>query len=589
MAEENNAKKIVALRTFADDVKQAREKGGMPEDTHVRTPNPVPEKPVAPPVPPPPPIKPPVPEETAEKEPAENPPYHFIRASNLDETDDKESQGKPAEETATQPPPKNPKPTHTLDVDTDAFKEEKTSVLSNRDSIFDTEEADTSFGEGSIVLDRKREKFNLFSAIFKALRGWFGEKKEDIIEARKPKYVVEKSGRRKEVIEAAAQQAKQAPTDDHKEVSKRLENVERITDTKELQIKEAKEVPAPSWTYTKEEQEQQNQALEGLESALSKQKDTEEPPQQTAPQPEEKQIQAKVPEDTKEVSDRKQVTVPEPAKAKGSSGYEAYREKYGKSYDPQEEVFDDESLPPPPEKNDTEKPKFNSQDVPDYRLQRVGQPKRQTSEKPPYLIFIAVVFAAVVLGVGVSVWWFTRTPKAETTPVPEATTHIAVSSVGIPLDSGKENFFTTLIQTIETHSQGTYEAHATINGIPAASEDVLASLFTDMPGSMARSITDISFGSYNSEPFIVMTFTAFDTVFSGILEWEDVLSYELDPLFGEAVPTRTIDSRTNNKDIRALVGIADGQDKVIYGFTDKNTLLITTSRNAYTSLAPQVQ
>jgi hypothetical protein len=85
-----------------------------------------------------------------------------------------------------------------------------------------------------------------------------------------------------------------------------------------------------------------------------------------------------------------------------------------------------------------------------------------------------------------------------------------------------------------------------------------------------------------------------------MLGWEEAMSADLAPLFGSPVsssynPEVRTDTGTSeayfkdviavNKNARLLVD-ENGDDRIIYTFIDKNTVVITTTREALSEIVP---
>lgn len=567
---------------------------------------------------------PPAPPKSSQPSAFEPPPFHAIRASSPEDSNytDQREIGKPK---AIPRPVSIP----TQHVDLDAIHEHASS-LHTTNSNFDVRNAELEVGEGTIVTDKKHGRYNFFSSVYKALTGWFTAKKKALTPKEEPKQMIAPPEHRKEVIQAAAQNTKLAPKDDHSVVSDRLRNLERVTTTEDIRIKEAAAIPAPSWQHTIDDE---TQVTEQEETASNEAPRSDLPhtplpvvpptppkpiPQPPAPAP----IPPKpIPPPKPAVSEPRPIPKPEPKSEKleplvlkeepevqppvferttaprqttppvGPRGYDAYRKTFGEAYNPKEDSFE-ESLPPaPPEPtaDPVTEPQFKATAVPDYRLNRLGQPvKKETGI--PYLTLAATIVVAVVLGVATSVWWFTRDTAQNTTDTTETTPERiqADTTETVELTGDRVSFFTAIGAAVESQQTGVMSIHATIGGTPANATTLLDVLRLGMPGSMSRSITDMSFGGHNGSPFIVLRFTSFETVFAGALVWEERMLPDLVPLFGESAVTRAIDSRVNNRDIRVLAD-DEREDRVVYGFVNKNTLLITTNRSSFSTIAPLIQ
>jgi hypothetical protein len=98
----------------------------------------------------------------------------------------------------------------------------KASILTNPShgvSVGDEADAAT---EATVITDTKRSKFSITAAVTKSMSGWFQNKKDTITGKNKPKYTVPQADRRKGVIQKATSMTGRTSTADHAEVLKRL-------------------------------------------------------------------------------------------------------------------------------------------------------------------------------------------------------------------------------------------------------------------------------------------------------------------------------------------------------------------------------
>lgn len=683
--EQDSKKKVVGIRTFADDMERARsmKNTAAPEKTEPKkspTSNPVPppskpnedagprvtqpskdastEKAVPAPPPasiptPPRPSAPPKPQQhnagtkvqtdassenagVVFEEPTVIPPFHSIRASSPSDTmytseesmhiPDKESLKRETihtDETAQFEPQRKV----TIDpktIDVDEFAEMMPSIH-EANALFDAEEAMQGGADGTIIQDKKHSEFKLFSAVGKAFGKWFGKKREEIEDSRNPKHTVVKASRRKDVITAAGQETHYAPPDDYKTVAERLRSVERINPKNEITVKD-ETAAKPSWTYTKEDTgvSENQSAINSLEAAVNPQvpvqtsevaheeehtyKTSDVPVQErvreAASQPTPPPLtQAQVPIEQKPVTTPRPPTletvVPSTPVVEENRAPEPVAETTDVLNEPVT-VIPEADTPQPDiaqnvatgEELDDSTPHLNQPPVPTERLNKLGQPKvAREPSGTPFLTMTAVIIAASVLGVATSVWWFTRnvsesTDSIVTEPAADLVTSNSRSTIAV-----SEDVRATLAELRNTiqNSQGTISTFTpTIDGAYAEPDEVLARLNVAFPRDAARSVTRLTFGGYSgSEPFIVMKFNSFDTVFAGMLAWERDIVTDLAPLFPNKTVATVIDSRVNNRDVRVFIG-SGGEDVLVYGFTDKNTLLITTTRSLYTTIAEEV-
>jgi hypothetical protein len=124
----------------------------------------------------------------------------------------------------------------------------------------------------------------------------------------------------------------------------------------------------------------------------------------------------------------------------------------------------------------------------------------------------------------------------------------------------------------------------------------LALAGSKIPEKLLRSLTnEYMFGVHTFDgkaPFIILKTSFFQNAFPGMLEWEKEMRNGLLPLIQvgrpgiEAVTTNSdifVDRVMSNKDVRELRG-TNGNPIILYTFTDKNTILITTNEKSLREL-----
>ena len=225
------------------------------------------------------------------------------------------------------------------------------------------------------------------------------------------------------------------------------------------------------------------------------------------------------------------------------------------------------------------------------------------------LKFGAVIFAAIVLGVSVSVWLFA--PKnsvvVQSTTVTSALVY-AEEDISVSLTSSQSGLMQNLLAV--TPQEGTSVAHiyptvVTTGGVrPANAGEILNTLNPRIPGTFSRTIETINFGYYNGrEPFMILQINSFDNALSGMLTWEANMSADLAPFFGppvsgsfdqqsrtvtQVVPPFFVDTVVANLDARVLSNEIQ-EERMMYSFLDRGTILITTSREALEALSAVVK
>ncbi len=132
---------------------------------------------------------------------------------------------------------------------------------------------------------------------------------------------------------------------------------------------------------------------------------------------------------------------------------------------------------------------------------------------------------------------------------------------------------------------------------PSAPDTLLRSLsVTYMSGMFAADGTG---NTGRNTPFFIFASDSFGDTYAGMLAWEPTMSDNLAPFFGGAqgnpstlsglasttIPSEPVwsDESFNNHDVRILRN-AQGNIVLLYGFIDKNILIITDSEQAFESL-----
>jgi hypothetical protein len=213
-----------------------------------------------------------------------------------------------------------------------------------------------------------------------------------------------------------------------------------------------------------------------------------------------------------------------------------------------------------------------------------------------------------MLGVGVSYYFFgganTGVTIKDEIAYEAPTLFSAGSTLNFLLPEDRLTLLSVLTAGIEENSDSVVHLYPTLDeeGTPADIGSILGTLGLRADGSFIRGIREIAFGGSSGEPFIVLTTASFDTAFAGMLGFEESMSADLSPLFGSPVsssynPEVRTDTQTSsayfkdiiasNKNARLLVD-ENGDDRIVYTFIDKNTIVITTTREVLADVIPLV-
>jgi hypothetical protein len=443
-------------------------------------------------------------------------------------------------------------------------KTQQTSILSD--------EGVHTFGEGTIVRDTKHKRFRIIPALIEATRGWFSNTKDAYAQVLvPPQKTVAKAETRLETIRKAIEQGRQAPRDDYAQVVTTLKSAPRAEIKTGIIIKDKDAIPEPTWTHT----------TDSTDTALK------EKSAQYIPQENKRQTQADtvVPPQLHEVPLSEQ---PLPAQIQDVS----------------------ESVPTPATR-------IQAPTSPEVYTQRqnVSQKNNEvTRTSYRYVVAgISFVLCASLLGIGVSYYFFGDTQSTvtiiEDTPYKAPALFSSTQSQSFELGSNRE----TLLDTLTTLTQANNPTDVTHlepllltsdgETVPAEPGTILNTLALRVDGSFARNVRDIQFGAIGTTPFILMRVGNFDTAFGGILAWEDSMSADLAYWFGDPVNesfnpearTRTqttepffSDVIANNSNARLLVD-AQNNDRIIYTFLTPQLLLITTTREGLSEIAPYIR
>lgn len=142
--------------------------------------------------------------------------------------------------------------------------------------------------------------------------------------------------------------------------------------------------------------------------------------------------------------------------------------------------------------------------------------------------------------------------------------------------------------------------------IEAPLADTLAVLDPRAPGAFLRSLEGgLMFGAYGGQkaPYLVLKTASFETGFAGMLAWEDSLSADLAPFFGEPVrksyepgaltvdqtrPAYFQDRVVENRDVRLLVDEV-GTERMVYTFIDETTIIIAKNTETLDAVARRLR
>jgi hypothetical protein len=442
----------------------------------------------------------------------------------------------------------------------------RTPVIANKEPVQVMDTFGNEDSRGTVITNQKRGRFKLLPSIWEALQEWFtdaGRKLEKRAENKRLAIpTVRTIEDRKDTIKKAASIGALAPKDDYAKLAAKVPP-RQITEVSPaapaVMIAEKEAVPEASWSH-----------FEGDRKVSTA-------PQQPVAQP--------------------QVLPAEPAKP---------------------------VIPPlpatdvqPPEAVSTEQVVAPPTPVEPVRLE-IGQVPRQKSARPVprssgrnfrWLFYLGLGTTAIIAAIGGAslVTWLmgespttvvpvavTDLPATFVTPVPQS----SVAKVALPRT--RAEWYDSLLQ-IDSDEMATVIPIINIGGAerPATTEETMTMLALKSEPALNRSVKEITFMLIDNQPAIVLKVSAYDSTFGGLLLSEAVLSSELAPLFGETVsatykvgvgtvPPEFVDELADNHDVRVLKDEMENEG-LVYGFTDQNTVIITTNKETFTSLSSRLR
>jgi len=94
-----------------------------------------------------------------------------------------------------------------------------------------------------------------------------------------------------------------------------------------------------------------------------------------------------------------------------------------------------------------------------------------------------------------------------------------------------------------------------------------------------------------NEPFLILTPSSYSFAFSGMLDWESSMPYDLAGIFipKGVTPQKSFkDEVYNNIDVRVLYDTS-GSELIVYGFVQRTALIITTNKNTLGEIAERLR
>lgn len=500
---------------------------------------------------------------------------------------------------------------------------------------------------GTIIQDKKRDDWKLVPAMGQAMTDWYKDKEQDYIESRQPTHTITKSEARIDTIKAAAEASKRAPSADYQTVSERLRAQEYEVDTAGIQVKDASEVPPPSWTYTTDD---------GAEDTTSP-ADTEVPVNSRPVDPtlnEKKVVQPAA----KEMPKTEMTKTTEPATITNKMNVSALdisnpsaglptpmpqatltADNFSRNSMDQKNIIEPNVTTPntdheatsienSPASQYVEREESVSaaqylatEPVSDYeqesqnRLQAaaasvnrgpgnaaaIPRAKLPNPTQIPLYVFAVGFLAICLLGVGVSLYLFT-TANNQPAVVMEATLQplVKAKTVKLSIDPARESVIDRLALSSEKEGLNIYELYTTGNNTLTPAQTV-ANIVPYELSALARNTDNFAIGFTEQErPYMIMEGSNFEELFGGLLRWETTMNRDLSPLFGPdlGLTPRVItgnliddsqftDEVIMNRTARVLYDNNE-QEVLVYVFIDKTTVIVASDRGDIINMIPKL-
>jgi len=247
------------------------------------------------------------------------------------------------------------------------------------------------------------------------------------------------------------------------------------------------------------------------------------------------------------------------------------------------------------------------------RLKNTSIEQKEHRGKP--LFTAPLVWSVVILGsvCGIFAAFYFESPFKESeevaAPVMQIPAFLTVDTqTSMPLSDSRETFIAELVKRKSLGGSGVIQQYPVLEdgSTIATTEDIMSVLEPSAPGSFVRALTQNSMLGFvevgsTQEPFIILQSQNFDVVFAGMLEWEQYMSSDLAPLFGDPVekiqtPTSLkgtgsahfVDALTSNRSIRILYN-ETGEERIVYALVNKNLIIITTSTEALAKIIGRIR
>lgn len=228
--------------------------------------------------------------------------------------------------------------------------------------------------------------------------------------------------------------------------------------------------------------------------------------------------------------------------------------------------------------------------------QEISSPKRKnffSQISMPYIVGGGVAIVTIVLFILGSVIFFSSSEPHDSTLSLAPSFFEVSSTVRIPLTEERGTFFATVRDRITNDSSQHVQVNPTLienkKERSVTSKEFFNILGLSAPHSLIGTLDETfmlgGITTTKHEPYLIIRSYNFETLFSGLLAWEDSMQSDFTPLFGIPGIENSIfrDAVSNNKSTRILYD-GGGNEVLLYSFINRNTVVITTSGEALAAL-----
>lgn len=490
----------------------------------------------------------------------------------------------------------------------------------------------TDADSATIITDTKKDRFKFFPAIFESISNWIEKVKVERLTKKAPKYTVPETSRRKGVIQKATSLTGKITTSDHDTIQ------ERIRQRQANEHKENDENDHVTWTPNTEpgylllekepsrisnvqveqrksffttEQDIVVKNLESLKSvkntvkeyvseddSASRWENTKSNDEVTIPEPIPNAIIDAKPEPEiipvqplEKTSPIITETTPRQSIFESISEEPVVPETI-KIPIPPTDVTETDPLPPL-----TEEPEITNEHYRETERELSNQDKgfllSRNTNTLAFSTFSIILIVLIIVGFG---YYWSNNKETGTSPVVIDYPKVIngdISFVYQPITNKYD-----LVSKITSEFGGSKsEAYqfiftTTPEGTVAVDPDILLThLDIKLNANFSQSINTIYFGQLHQvSPFISFVVTDTETAKGGMLIWEQTMRSEVYPILklpslesSSTSSIKFIDAMISGVDVRVLKDI-NGVEEIIYGFTNPNTIIITTNSKNFGEL-----